>query len=123
MLGKHIVFIFTNKNAYFYTCSDCYVSALLPRYIIHGRCTIIFLFCFRGMLLTVLFFMLSFIFILMNYLLLLFFQSLEDEIVSKKVLRLAGLQCWHCLSYGRFQVTCTVLRNGVECSSSHLVLL
>nr|GME06524.1 intron-binding protein aquarius [Ipomoea batatas] len=23
---------------------------------------------------------------------------------SKKILRLAGLQCWHCLSYGRFQM-------------------
>lgn len=41
-----------------------------------------------------------------NYLLFMInaFQSLEDEIVSKKVLRLAGLQCWHCLSYGRFQM-------------------
>lgn len=55
----------------------------------------------------------------MNYLLLLFIQSLEDEIVSKKVLRLAGLQCWHGLSYGRFQVTITLLLNGVESSSFH----
>nr|XP_016496735.1 PREDICTED: intron-binding protein aquarius-like isoform X1 [Nicotiana tabacum] len=41
-----------------------------------------------------------------NYLLFMInaFQSLEDEIVSKKVLRLASLQCWHCLSYGRFQM-------------------
>ncbi|KAK4379778.1 hypothetical protein RND71_001640 [Anisodus tanguticus] len=41
-----------------------------------------------------------------NYLLFMInaFQSLEDEIVSKKVLRLAGLQCWHCLSFGRFQM-------------------
>ncbi|XP_031121406.1 RNA helicase aquarius isoform X2 [Ipomoea triloba] len=41
-----------------------------------------------------------------NYLLFMInaFQSLEDEIVSKKILRLAGLQCWHCLSYGRFQM-------------------
>lgn len=31
-------------------------------------------------------------------------QSLEDEIVSETVLRLAGLQSWHSLSYGRFQV-------------------
>lgn len=41
-----------------------------------------------------------------NYLLFMInaFQSLEDDIVSKKVLRLAGLQCWHSLSYGRFQM-------------------
>lgn len=41
-----------------------------------------------------------------NYLLFMInaFQSLEDEIVSKKILRLAGLQCWHSLSYGRFQM-------------------
>uniref|UniRef100_A0A2P2K8C4 RNA helicase aquarius N-terminal domain-containing protein n=1 Tax=Rhizophora mucronata TaxID=61149 RepID=A0A2P2K8C4_RHIMU len=32
------------------------------------------------------------------------FQSLEDEIVSETVLRLAGLQSWHSLSYGRFQM-------------------
>ncbi|KAH9709891.1 P-loop containing nucleoside triphosphate hydrolases superfamily protein [Citrus sinensis] len=32
------------------------------------------------------------------------FQSLEDEIVSKTVLRLASLQSWHSLSYGRFQM-------------------
>lgn len=32
------------------------------------------------------------------------FQSLEDEVVSETVLRLASLQCWHSLSYGRFQM-------------------
>ncbi|XP_026437772.1 RNA helicase aquarius-like [Papaver somniferum] len=33
------------------------------------------------------------------------FQSLEDDIVSQKVLmKLASLQVWSCLSYGRFQV-------------------
>ncbi|GAB2209722.1 hypothetical protein Drorol1_Dr00026945 [Drosera rotundifolia] len=32
------------------------------------------------------------------------FQSLEDEIVSGTVLRLASLQGWHSLSYGRFQM-------------------
>ena len=31
-------------------------------------------------------------------------QSLEDEIVSETVLRIAGLQSWHSLSYGRLQV-------------------
>ncbi|KAF5733623.1 intron-binding protein aquarius [Tripterygium wilfordii] len=31
------------------------------------------------------------------------FQSLEDEIVSDTVLRLASLQSWHSLSFGRFQ--------------------
>ncbi|GAB2295857.1 hypothetical protein Dimus_030008 [Dionaea muscipula] len=32
------------------------------------------------------------------------FQSLEDEIVSGTVLKLASLQGWHSLSYGRFQM-------------------
>jgi intron-binding protein aquarius len=32
------------------------------------------------------------------------FQSLEDEVVSETVLRLASLQSWHSLSYGRFQM-------------------
>lgn len=32
------------------------------------------------------------------------FQSLEDEVVSETVLRLASLQCWHSLSFGRFQM-------------------
>lgn len=32
------------------------------------------------------------------------FQSLEDEVVSEIVLRLASLQSWHSLSYGRFQM-------------------
>ncbi|KAJ0037528.1 hypothetical protein Pint_23830 [Pistacia integerrima] len=32
------------------------------------------------------------------------FQSLEDEIVSETVLKLASLECWHSLSYGRFQM-------------------
>nr|POF00445.1 intron-binding protein aquarius [Quercus suber] len=31
------------------------------------------------------------------------FQSLGDEVVSETVLRLASLQSWHSLSYGRFQ--------------------
>ncbi|XP_057976627.1 uncharacterized protein LOC131163848 [Malania oleifera] len=41
-----------------------------------------------------------------NYLLFMInaFQSLEDEIVSETVLRLASLQSWHSLSYGRFQM-------------------
>ncbi|XP_024032611.1 intron-binding protein aquarius-like, partial [Morus notabilis] len=30
--------------------------------------------------------------------------SLEDEIVSETILRLASLQSWHSLSYGRFQL-------------------
>lgn len=32
------------------------------------------------------------------------FQSLEDEMVSETVLRLASLQSWHSLSFGRFQM-------------------
>nr|POE63777.1 intron-binding protein aquarius [Quercus suber] len=32
------------------------------------------------------------------------FQSLGDEVVSETVLRLASLQSWHSLSYGRFQM-------------------
>ncbi|PON51181.1 Intron-binding protein aquarius [Trema orientale] len=32
------------------------------------------------------------------------FQSLEDEVVSETILRLASLQTWHSLSYGRFQM-------------------
>ncbi|CAN7020136.1 unnamed protein product [Brassica oleracea var. botrytis] len=32
------------------------------------------------------------------------FQSLEDGVVNKTVLSLAGLQSWHSLSYGRFQM-------------------
>ncbi|XP_062173985.1 uncharacterized protein LOC133879426 [Alnus glutinosa] len=32
------------------------------------------------------------------------FQSLEDEVVSETVLKLASLQSWHSLSYGRFQM-------------------
>ncbi|XP_075493440.1 uncharacterized protein LOC142531234 [Primulina tabacum] len=41
-----------------------------------------------------------------NYLLFMInaFQSLEDEIVSEKIMRLASLECWHSLSYGRFQM-------------------
>ncbi|RAL47940.1 hypothetical protein DM860_015727 [Cuscuta australis] len=41
-----------------------------------------------------------------NYLLFMInaFQSLEDGIVNTKILRLAHLQCWHSLSYGRFQM-------------------
>ncbi|KAJ9693661.1 hypothetical protein PVL29_009558 [Vitis rotundifolia] len=41
-----------------------------------------------------------------NYLLFMInaFQSLEDEIVSETVLRLASLQSWLSLSYGRFQM-------------------
>lgn len=44
------------------------------------------------------------------YILVLFFvnwvmlQSLEDVVVNEIVLSLAGLQSWHSLSYGRFQV-------------------
>ncbi|QCD89340.1 RNA helicase aquarius [Vigna unguiculata] len=32
------------------------------------------------------------------------FQSLEDEVVSRTILRLASLKSWHSLSYGRFQM-------------------
>ncbi|KAL0896755.1 hypothetical protein Bca101_080716 [Brassica carinata] len=32
------------------------------------------------------------------------FQSLEDGVVNETVLSLAGLQSWHSLSYGRFQM-------------------
>ncbi|XP_030484515.1 uncharacterized protein LOC115700975 [Cannabis sativa] len=32
------------------------------------------------------------------------FQSLEDEVVSETILRLASLPTWHSLSYGRFQM-------------------
>ncbi|KAJ0258773.1 P-loop containing nucleoside triphosphate hydrolases superfamily protein [Hirschfeldia incana] len=32
------------------------------------------------------------------------FQSLEDAVVNETVLSLAGLQSWHSLSYGRFQM-------------------
>ncbi|KAK6933867.1 Intron-binding protein aquarius, N-terminal [Dillenia turbinata] len=41
-----------------------------------------------------------------NYLLFMInaFQSLEDEIVSETVLKLASLQSWHSLSFGRFQL-------------------
>ncbi|XP_052182248.1 uncharacterized protein LOC127794949 [Diospyros lotus] len=39
------------------------------------------------------------------------FQSLEDEIVSRNILRLASLQCWHSLSYGRFQMELSVNRD------------
>lgn len=41
-----------------------------------------------------------------NYLLFMInaFQSLEDEVVSETVLKLASLQCWHSLSFGRFQM-------------------
>ncbi|XP_026437771.1 RNA helicase aquarius-like [Papaver somniferum] len=41
-----------------------------------------------------------------NYLLFMInvFQSLEDDIVSQTVLKLASLQVWSCLSYGRFQM-------------------
>ncbi|XP_071735864.1 uncharacterized protein [Rutidosis leptorrhynchoides] len=41
-----------------------------------------------------------------NYLLFMInaFQSLEDDMVSKKVMKLASLHCWHSLSFGRFQM-------------------
>jgi intron-binding protein aquarius len=41
-----------------------------------------------------------------NYLLFMInaFQSLEDEVVSKQILKLANLYCWHSLSYGRFLI-------------------
>ncbi|XP_043691162.1 RNA helicase aquarius isoform X2 [Telopea speciosissima] len=41
-----------------------------------------------------------------NYLLFMInaFQSLEDEIVSETVLKLASLKSWHSLSFGRFQM-------------------
>ncbi|KAI3950990.1 hypothetical protein MKW98_026444 [Papaver atlanticum] len=32
------------------------------------------------------------------------FQSLEDDIVSQTVLKLASLRVWSCLSYGRLQM-------------------
>ncbi|CAI9102844.1 OLC1v1001193C1 [Oldenlandia corymbosa var. corymbosa] len=41
-----------------------------------------------------------------NYLLFMInsFQSLEDKIVRQNILRVAGMQCWHSLSYGRLQI-------------------
>ncbi|KAM7522426.1 hypothetical protein LguiA_012328 [Lonicera macranthoides] len=41
-----------------------------------------------------------------NYLLFMInaFQSLEDEVVSKQIMKVASLHCWHSLSYGRFQI-------------------
>ncbi|KAJ0468294.1 putative intron-binding protein aquarius [Helianthus annuus] len=55
-----------------------------------------------------------------NYLLFMInaFQSLEDDIVSKKVMRLASLHCWHSLSFGRFQMELCLnpdlIKNGKE---------
>ncbi|KAL7239134.1 hypothetical protein ACSBR2_005102 [Camellia fascicularis] len=51
-----------------------------------------------------------------NYLLFMInaFQSLEDEIVSKHILRLASLQCWHSLSYGRFQMELCLNRDLIK---------
>ncbi|PSS26492.1 Intron-binding protein like [Actinidia chinensis var. chinensis] len=51
-----------------------------------------------------------------NYLLFMInaFQSLEDEIVSKNILRLASLQCWHSLSYGRFQMELCLNRDIIK---------
>ncbi|KAL6989725.1 hypothetical protein U1Q18_015476 [Sarracenia purpurea var. burkii] len=51
-----------------------------------------------------------------NYLLFMInaFQSLEDEIVSENILRLASLQCWHSLSYGRFQMELCLNRDLIK---------
>ncbi|XAR61582.1 hypothetical protein NMG60_11016040 [Bertholletia excelsa] len=51
-----------------------------------------------------------------NYLLFMInaFQSLEDDIVSRNILRLASLQCWHSLSYGRFQMELCLNRDLIK---------
>ncbi|KAL3814759.1 hypothetical protein ACJIZ3_016027 [Penstemon smallii] len=51
-----------------------------------------------------------------NYLLFMInaFQSLEDEIVSEKMMRLASLECWHSLSYGRFQMEFCLNENLIK---------
>ncbi|CAI9769470.1 unnamed protein product [Fraxinus pennsylvanica] len=51
-----------------------------------------------------------------NYLLFMInaFQSLEDEIVSERVMRLASLECWHSLSYGRFQMELCLNENLIK---------
>lgn len=43
-------------------------------------------------------------FVFFNILNCVMLQSLEDAVVNETVLSLAGLQSWHSLSYGRFQV-------------------
>ncbi|XP_012830701.1 PREDICTED: intron-binding protein aquarius-like [Erythranthe guttata] len=51
-----------------------------------------------------------------NYLLFMInaFQSLEDEIVSEMIMRLASLECWHSLSYGRFQMELCLNKNLIR---------
>ncbi|KAG8363690.1 hypothetical protein BUALT_Bualt19G0048600 [Buddleja alternifolia] len=51
-----------------------------------------------------------------NYLLFMInaFQSLEDDIVSEKIMRLASLECWHSLSYGRFQMELCLNENLIK---------
>ncbi|KAK4406328.1 RNA helicase aquarius [Sesamum angolense] len=51
-----------------------------------------------------------------NYLLFMInaFQSLEDEIVSERIMRLASLECWHSLSYGRFQMELCLNENLIK---------
>ncbi|KAK4424856.1 RNA helicase aquarius [Sesamum alatum] len=51
-----------------------------------------------------------------NYLLFMInaFQSLEDDIVSERIMRLASLECWHSLSYGRFQMELCLNENLIK---------
>ncbi|KAL1559561.1 RNA helicase aquarius [Salvia divinorum] len=51
-----------------------------------------------------------------NYLLFMInaFQSLEDEVVSERIMRLASLECWHSLSYGRFQMELCLNENLIK---------
>ncbi|PIN23485.1 DEAD box containing helicase [Handroanthus impetiginosus] len=51
-----------------------------------------------------------------NYLLFMInaFQSLEDEIVSERIMRLASLECWHSLSKGRFEMELCLNENMVK---------
>ncbi|EYU19343.1 hypothetical protein MIMGU_mgv1a0217193mg, partial [Erythranthe guttata] len=41
-------------------------------------------------------------------------QSLEDEIVSEMIMKLASLECWHSLSYGRFQMELCLNKNLIR---------
>lgn len=66
-------------------------------------------------------------FVFFNILNCVMLQSLEDAVVNEIVLSLAGLQSWHSLSYGRFQVgdafTWILLRMvKIFCSCSDIVI-
>ncbi|KAL6557906.1 hypothetical protein OROMI_018256 [Orobanche minor] len=41
-------------------------------------------------------------------------KSLEDEIVSERIMRLASLECWHSLAYGRFQMELCLNENLIK---------